>query len=66
VKASEIPNGIPETLYHYTDGFGLQGILGPGSGPHRVAIPDNEQGKYVDPDDYTNGKAARFWATDVR
>jgi len=29
-------------------------------------IPDNERGKYVDPDDYTNGKAARFWATDVR
>lgn len=66
MKASETPNGIPETLYHYTDGFGLQGILGPGSGPHQVAIPDNEQGNYVAPDDYTNGKAARFWATDVR
>lgn len=66
MKASEIPNDIPKTLYHYTDGFGLQGILGPGSGPLQVVIPDNERSKYVDPDDYTNGKAARFWATDVR
>ena len=67
MKVDALPDELPEVLYHYTDSVGLQGILGPGSGPLQVEIPMDQKSSYVDnPDDYTNGKAARFWASDVR
>ena len=32
----------------------------------QVAIPEGQRSTYFNEDDYTNGKAARFWASDVR
>ena len=67
MKTDAIPETLPEVLYHYTDGVGIQGILGPGSGPLQVEIPVDQRSRYNnDSDNYTNGKAARFWASDVR
>lgn len=56
----------PESLYFYTDAFGLQGILSPASWPIRWQVPADQATRYRNPDDYHFGRAALLMSSDVR
>lgn len=64
--AETLPGKRSDSLYYYTDAFGLQGILGSPSWPARTEVPDDQRGRYQSGEEYWFGRAGLLLASDVQ